>query len=140
MHTGPQDCDAQVGFNLMLPRGRVYPPRCFISLQIPPRGTRPDLMTFFFPAQLIMWRSFFQLWWYRHFPASFQLVFHENYSTCGYFFFYMFAVGGELHLLLFCRLDSPPLNYIPNRSFFPLRYLFRRLSEMPQKSVRTNIF
>ena len=50
MHTGPQDCDAQVGFNLMLPRGRVYPHRCFISLQIPPRGTRPDLMTFFFSS------------------------------------------------------------------------------------------
>lgn len=51
----------------------------------------------------------------------------------------MFAVGGELHVLLFCHLDFPPLNYVPNRSFFPLRYLFRRLSEVPQKSVRTNI-
>ena len=52
MHTGPQDCDAQVGLNLMLPRGRVYPHRCFISLQIPSRGTGPDLMPsffFFFP-------------------------------------------------------------------------------------------
>lgn len=68
-----------------------------------------------------------------------QLVFHDNYSTCGYIF-YMFAVGGELHVLLFCHLDFPSLNYIPNRSFFPLRYLSRRLSEVPQKSVRTNIF
>ena len=36
----------------------------------------------FFPSYPVMWKSFLQLWFYKNSSASFQLIFHENCSTC----------------------------------------------------------
>lgn len=59
----------------------------------------------FFPY-LIMSRSFLQLWLYRRFSTSSQLVFCGSCSTR---IFDVFVGGGELHVLLFHHLDPPSL-------------------------------
>ena len=56
---------------------------------------------------LISWRSFLKIWLSKR-SATFQLVFCENCSTCRCIFDVFVGVG-ELHILLFCHLDPPPL-------------------------------
>lgn len=142
MHTGPQDCDAQVGLNLNAPQGKGLPTHMFYFITDSPRGTGPDLMPFFFfffPSQLIMWRSFLQLCLYKHFPASFQLVFHENYSACGYIFLYVCCGRWTLSSHILPSWFLPWIIFLIDL-FSPLGTSSEDYQKCHRKSVRTNIF
>lgn len=67
----------------------------FSSFQIPQVGV---LTLCLFPYYPIVWESFLQHWLYRN-SAIFQLIFHENFSTCRGIF-YMFVGGHERCILL----------------------------------------
>lgn len=85
-------------------------PRVIVNLLIDlSQGDTSWHDVFVFLSYLVIWRSFLQLWCNRGSSASFKLVFHKNFSTCRCIFD-VFVGRGELHILLFCELHTPPLS------------------------------
>ena len=99
---GSQDWVSQIVSWPTTPQSDSQPP--YRSLQ----GDTSWHDAFTFLSYLVIWRSFLQLWCYRS-SAGLQLVFHKNCSTCRCIFD-VFVGRGELHILLFCGLDPPPLS------------------------------
>ena len=86
-------------------------------------GTQDPTSSLLFPSYLILCGSFLQPCLFKSPSASCQLVFSENYSTCGCIF-NVFVVGGEFHvLLLYCLHLLPKIKKKKVLKIF-IKYLF----------------
>ena len=92
----------------LTPQGGSLPMYFPFSSKSPPRGITWLL---FNPSYLITCGSFSQCCLYRSLPASFQLDFGENCSTC-HCIFNVFMGGGEFHVLSPLSFLIPPKVYI----------------------------
>ena len=91
------------GLNLSLPRAGVCPSILPFPLS-PLPGAQVLTQLIFFPSEPIICVSFLQPWLYRSLSASFQLVFHDNCSTCRHILD-VFVGEGKPHTLSLYHLE-----------------------------------